>query len=386
MRISNHFYNEPERMKRMETYIYNDRTPMEYAQAACDTLMRKYAPEELPPKGHFHYHQGVFLSGMEQTYHSCKNQKYRDYVKAWVDSMVSPRGRINSYDPGELDDIQPGILLYGLYKETHEDRYEKALHTLMEVLQKFPQNQEGGYWHKEKNREQMWLDGLYMAGPFCALYGKTFHRPECFDICMFQALLMEKKTKDIKTGLFYHAWDSVKERPWADPLTGRSAEFWGRSIGWVPVAVLDELECIPEDYEGRRELIRLVTELLKAVAKYQDDSGLWYQVVDKGGQAGNWLETSCTCLFAAALLKAVRLGILGKEYLQPAQKAFEGVINRLEWQGEDVIIGNICVGTGVGDYEYYCKRHVSENDLHGTGAFLLMCTQMQLASDNYKFI
>ncbi len=385
MRILSHFYNGQERKKKMKQYIYKGRTPIQYAQAACDTLMRKYEPEELPPKGHFHYHQGVFLSGMEQAYGICNKKEYRDYIKAWVDSLISPEGRIRSYDPGELDDIQPGILLYRLYEETHGERYEKALHTLMDILRKFPKNKEGGYWHKEKSREQMWLDGLYMAGPFSALYGKTFQCPDCFDICTFQALLMEKKTKDENTGLFYHAWDSRKERPWADPQTGRSPEFWGRSIGWVPVAVLDELDCMPKDYEGRKELVRLVTELLKAVEKYQDDSGLWYQVVDKGGQAGNWLETSCTCLFAAALLKAVRSGFLEKEYLRPAQKAYTGIIDRLGWQGEDIIIGNICVGTGVGDYEHYCKRPVSVNDLHGTGAFLLMCTQMQLAADHFAF-
>ena len=227
----------------------------------------------------------------------------------------------------------------------------------------------------------MWLDGLYMAGPFCALYGKTFHDQESFDSCVYQALLMEKKTKDEKTGLLYHAWDSVKERPWADAVTGRSPEFWGRSIGWVPVAVLDELECMPEEQEGYGELVRMVTQLLEAVERYQDSTGLWYQVVDKGDDPANWLETSCSCLFAAAICKAVRMGFLDESHLAAAVKAFEGVISRLEYRGEDVIIGGICVGTGVGDFKHYCNRPTSENDLHGTGAFLLMCTEMEMVSD-----
>ncbi|MDL2302671.1 hypothetical protein LJC58_10040 [Lachnospiraceae bacterium OttesenSCG-928-D06] len=41
---------------------------VDYAKMACDTMIRKYKAEDLPPKGHFHYHQGVFLSGMYQTY------------------------------------------------------------------------------------------------------------------------------------------------------------------------------------------------------------------------------------------------------------------------------------------------------------------------------
>lgn len=361
----------------MERYQYKGHTPLEYGEQACHTLMRTFKAEDLPPRAHFHYHQGVFLSGMEHIWQICKKEEYRLYINGWVNSLVDEEGQIHGFDSDELDDVQPGILLYRMYQETGSERYKKALDTLIEVVLNFPKNREGGFWHKVKNKEQMWLDGLYMAGPFCALYGKWFHREECFESCIFQALLMEKKTKDEKTGLWYHAWDSVKERPWADEETGRSPEFWGRSIGWVPVAVLDELECIPESHPGHGELVRLVRELLLSVIRYQDESGLWYQVVDKGGKEGNWLETSCTCLFAAAICKAVRMGILDQSALGAARRAFEGVADRLTWRGEDLIIGGICVGTGVGDYEHYCRRPTSENDLHGTGAFLLMCAEME---------
>lgn len=365
-------------------YLYQGQSPIDYARAACDTLMRKFEPEDLPPKAHFHYHQGVFLSGMERTYNLCKQEKYKNYIDAWVNSLVDENGEVHGFDADELDDVQPGILLYRMYEETKDERYAKAIKTLMEVVKRFPVNQEGGFWHKVKNKEQMWLDGLYMAGPFCAQYGKTFDDTECFDSCVFQALLMETKTKDEKTGLFYHAWDSVKERPWADAQTGRSSEFWGRSIGWVPVAVLDELECMPEDYDGYDQLVRLTTELLEAVEDYQDSTGLWYQVVDKGEDSRNWLETSCSCLFAAAICKAVRMGFLEESHLEAAAKAFEGVIDRLRYCGENMIIDKICVGTGVGDYSHYCNRPTGENDLHGTGAFLLMCTEMEMVSDKIK--
>lgn len=363
----------------MTQYNYRGHSPLYYAKEACDTMMRKFVPEDLPPKGHFHYHQGVFLSGMEKTYQLSQDEKYKQYIEAWVNSLVTPDGEIMGFDSDELDDVQPGILLYRMYEETGDQRYKKAIQTLMEVVKHFPKNKEGGFWHKVKNRNQMWLDGLYMAGPFCALYGKTFHDTECFDSCVFQALLMEKKTRDEKTGLLYHAWDSTGERPWADPQTGRSPEFWGRSVGWVPVAVLDELECMPKTHPGYPELKRLTVELLEAVEKYQDSSGLWHQVIDKGQDSQNWLETSCTCLFAAAICKAVSMGFLDRSHLVKAIKAFEGVIDRLEYRGEDLIIGGICIGTGVGDYQHYCNRPTGENDLHGTGAFLLMCTEMQKA-------
>ena len=356
----------------------SNKQPIDYAKAACDTMMRKFAAADLPPKGRFHYHQGVFLSGVYQTYKLCGEEKYFQYVKDWVDSIINDAGEINTFDRGQLDDIQPGILLYPLLDRTGEEKYKIALDTLLPIIKNFPRNKEGGFWHKDRCAEQMWLDGLYMAGPICAEYAKRFDKPEYWDMSVEQALMMRAKTEDKNTGLWYHAWDSVKQQKWADPETGLSPEFWGRSIGWVPVAILDELDFMPEDYEKRPEMEALVRDLMTAVCRYQSEDGRWYQVVDKGGQEGNWLENSCSCLYVAAICKAVRKGILDESYMAQARKGYEGVINSLTFEGEDIQIGNVCVGTGVGDYEHYCKRPVSTNDLHGVGAFLIMCAETQI--------
>ena len=164
---------------------------------------------------------------------------------------------------------------------------------------------------------------------------------------------------------------------WADPETGHSPEFWGRSIGWVTVALLDDLDYIPADHPKYEEIKSTVADLIKAVCRYQSQDGRWYQVVDKGDAPENWLETSCSCLYTAAIAKAVRTGVLPEEYLSYAKKGYEGVIRSLEWNGDDLLINNVCVGTGVGDYTHYINRGTSENDLHGVGAFLIMCTEMQ---------
>ena len=97
--------------------------------------------------------------------------------------------------------------------------------------------------------------------------------------------------------------------------------------------------------------------------------------MDKPDGEGNWLETSCSCLFVGAICKAVRKGILSEKYLSYAKKGYEGIIKSLEWDGENLLVGNVCVGTGVGDYTHYINRPTSVNDLHGVGAFLIMCTE-----------
>ena len=244
-----------------------------------------------------------------------------------------------------------------------------------------PKCQNGGFWHKSWYRQQMWLDGLYMAGPFLAMYGAAFNRPDLFDLDLQQATLMRQVTRDEKTGLWYHAWSENRRIAWSDPETGKSPEFWGRAIGWVPVALLEEMDYIPKDNPAWQKLGDIACELLRALLPYQDEAtGLWYQVVNRGDDPANWLETSCTCLYVHGLMKAVRLGLMDESVLPAAWKGYQGVIDRLTYdEAGNVQIGGVCVGTGVGNYAHYLGRTVSTNDLHGVGAYLLMCTEAAMA-------
>ncbi len=351
--------------------------PLYYGQAACDTMMRKFEAAALPPVGRFHYHQGVFLSGMHQIYELCGKEEYFQYIKDWIDSNIDENGEIHNCHSNKLDDIMPGNLLFPLLERYDDETYEKLLHKLVPIVLNFFKNEVGGFWHMEICPDQMWLDGLYMGGPICAKYSKKYGKPEYLESVIEQIRIMHKYTVDEETGLWYHAWDCSKKADWADPVTGKSSEFWGRSIGWVTVAGMIDLDYIPEDHKDRAEIEKIVVDLIKAVCKYQSEDGRWYQVVDKGHLPENWLENSCSCLYTASICKAVAKGLLDESYLEIARKGFEGVINSLTWNGDDIEIGNVCIGTCVGDYAHYCARPTSTNDLHGVGAFLIMCAEAE---------
>jgi Predicted unsaturated glucuronyl hydrolase involved in regulation of bacterial surface properties, and related proteins len=355
-------------------------TPIQWAEKACEALMAKFEPEKLPPE-RFHYHQGVFLSGMTKTWEQTHDERYYNYMKRWVDSHVQADGKIKKIKTDELDDIQPGVLLYPLYKRTGDERYKKALYNLVPLMKQWKTNPSGGFWHKEHYPNQMWLDGLYMGGPIAVQFGSVFNEPEYIDMWTYQAALLAQHATDPVTGLLYHGWDETKQASWADPSTGLAPEFWGRAIGWFPVALLEMFEYIPDDHQDKPALIRIVQDLLTALVKYQDEaSGRWYQVVDKGDHPDNWLENSCTSLYVHALAKAVRFGYLDPKYLEYAWKGYQGVLDTLQFdENGRVVIGHICIGTGIGDYAHYIARPTSENDLHGAGAFILMCTEMNLA-------
>ncbi|GIO14375.1 unsaturated rhamnogalacturonyl hydrolase YteR [Cohnella xylanilytica] len=356
-------------------------SPIQWAELACEALMAKFEPEKLPPD-RFHYHQGVFLSGMEKCWRITGKSLYYEYIKRWVDSQVLPDGSIRKFNADELDDIQPGVLLFNLYERTGDERYRKALHTLVPLLKDWPTNPSGGFWHKGHCPNQMWLDGLYMAGPIAVQFGRTFGDADYFDLMAYQAILMEQHTKDPVTGLMYHGWDETRTAPWADPVTGLAPEFWGRAIGWYPVALLEMFDHLPEDHKDKPRLVAILQHLLISLTKYQDAAtGLWYQVVDKGDRPDNWLESSCTALYVQAIAKAVRLGYLDPKYMEAAWRGYQGVVDTLKFdENGRLVIGRICIGTGIGDYAHYIARPTSENDLHGAGAFILMCSEMSLAN------
>ncbi len=350
---------------------------LDIACQMCDTMIRKFPQaKDLPPRGWFHYHQGVFLSGMLETYRLTGCEKYYNYIKSWVDSIIQPDGSIVKYDPTRLDDIQPGILLFTLYDKTGDERYKKALNTLIGILEKWNKNAKGGFWHKECHPNQMWLDSLYMAGQILTEYANYSGEMKYMDEAVNQAIIMYDNMLKKENGLMYHAWDMSKAETWADAQTGLSPEVWGRAQGWYILSILIILSFMPKSHPKRERLTEIALQLFEPIIKYRDESTkMWYQVVDKGNCAGNWIETSCSCLFTAAIAKAVNNHILGDEYKTYVSECFDAVCSGIGRSGDDVIVNNVCVGTGVCDYEGYIERPTSENDLHGVGAFLLMCTE-----------
>ncbi|MCM1188186.1 MAG: glycoside hydrolase family 88 protein [bacterium] len=358
--------------------------------------MHRYEADRLPPEGAFFYHQGVFLSGMQRVYELCGDERYFRYVKRYVDAVTGPDGEIpgfcHEYRRDEapflqrtaltrLDNRQPAILLYQLYEYTGEERYRKAIETVTQSMLYYPVNLAGGYWHMLGQPYQMWLDGAYMAAPLCLLYDQKFGCPVLRERAVNQIFIMNDRMLDPKTGLYFHGWDESKKAPWADPETGLSGQIWGRAVGWYAVAVLQTLELLPSGHPAVGRLKQIGRELLEALANWQDpETGMWFQVLDRPDREDNWVESSCTNLFLCAYAAAIRNGVIDKRYEQVMRKGYQGITDALSWDEEGFpVIDRVCIGTCIdeGTYEHYINRPQTKNDLHGVGAFLLMCAELE---------
>jgi hypothetical protein len=169
------------------------------------------------------------------------------------------------------------------------------------------------------------------------------------------------------------------------PTAINAPEFWGRSLGWYGMALSDFLDLLPDGHPGGKELKPALGRFVDALIRFQDgESGLWHQVVDKGERPDNWLETSCSSLFVYTIAKAVRHGCAGEDRMKAAWRGYRGLTERVRYDERGrLIVPDICVGTAAGDYAHYVARPVSDNDLHGVGAFILACVEISRANERF---
>lgn len=336
----------------------------------------------------WNYIDGCMITAILSLYEITGQERYYDFAKKFIDAFVQEDGTIRTYDVKEynLDNINTASNLFFLFKKSGEEKYKLALDLVRGQLDGMPRTKEGSFWHKNIYPNQVWLDGLYMAQPFYMKYETMFRKMGKSSDVLLQFQNVEKHMKDSKTGLYYHGYDESREMYWANPETGCSENFWLRSIGWFSLALVETAQATDETlYFEKRYFQKLLENLVDALIPYQDESGMFYQVVDKKDAEGNYLETSGTALISYAILKAVRLGYLMPRYREIGERAFQGIVDKYLSVNSDgtLKLSGICLVAGLGgkthrdgSLAYYFSEPVVENEAKGVAPFLLAYTEM----------
>ena len=361
-----------------------------WSQKMVDSVMKRTPLLSETPihRDKWSYDYGVVLKGAELVWKKTGEQKYFDYIYRNMDPFIGEDGSIEGYtfDLFNIDYVNNGKVLLTLYKETKEERFKKAADLLRDQLRHHPQTSEGVFWHKKVYPHQIWLDGLYMGAPFYAEYVKEFGLDAEFDHIAKQYIYCVKNTKDPKTGLLYHAFDEKRTQHWCDPVTGLSKNFWGRSMGWFVMGLVDTLSFMPHHHADFNTLKALLENTLLALKAVQDETGVWYQVLDKGQEKGNYLEASSSCMNLYAMAKGIRLGLLTDSWLDVAQKTCKCIIEEFIMLTETglVNLNKTCQVAGLGgadmrdgSFTYYISEPIIVNDQKGIGAFILAMAEME---------
>lgn len=225
-----------------------------------------------------------------------------------------------------------------------------------------------GWFHKYNYVDQVWCDGMYMGPALLAQIikhtGKTNNiSSNDWEIIAKQFSITWAQLYDNNTGLLYHGFTANPGDDASSSWAGiskdnvyHSASFWGRANAWYFLALVDILEVMPIDNAYYNTFKGYLTSLAAGIKRYQDETtGCWYQVMDKlpASLTGNYLEASCSSIFTAGYLKAIRLGLLDKPTYEPvAKKAYEGLVNQFmvydNTDNSTIQLVHSCTSAGLG--------------------------------------
>lgn len=217
----------------------------------------------------------------------------------------------------------------------------------------------GGWFHKYNYVDQVWCDGMYMGPALLAQlinYKNATNNVSNDDWSLLtkQFSITWEQLRDSKTGLLYHGMTATPTiTDWskdATPTSYHSGAFWGRANAWYMLALVDVLEVMPPSNTNYSVLKGYLENLAASIASYQNEDGTWYQVLDQKDNAldGNYEESSCSALFTAAYLKALRLKLLeSSKYETMAKNAYVALVNKFMAYDKDdnnkiQILGSCC--------------------------------------------
>ncbi|PKL05229.1 MAG: glycosyl hydrolase [Spirochaetae bacterium HGW-Spirochaetae-9] len=331
----------------------------------------------------WNYENGLILQAVKEASRLHLGGVHDAALRNVAEALVSPGGSIAGYriDEFNIDQINAGKFVFSMWKDSGDERFKIAVEQLMGQLASHPRTASGSFWHKKIYPNQIWLDGLYMFGPFAARCAMEFSNSALFDDVCLQLLHARECMRDRATGLYFHAMDESRLMGWSDPNTGLSPHIWGRAVGWLSMALIDILDWLPENHQDRQAVIDMYRDLMKSVVAIQDGSGLWYQILDMAGEPGNYPEESASAMFAYSLFKGMRTGMLGPvAFALPAERALTGIKDRFISRDATgrVHVNGICKVAGLGgnpyrdgSYAYYMSEPVISDDYKGTGPLIL---------------
>ena len=339
--------------------------PANWAVAMCESVMARYPDYRAAYWKDWNYVTGYMLNGFEMVWKKTGDQRYFDYIKRYIDSFVDADGSYHGDKPSaNLDNIMTGSMIVALYEHTRDERYKKAAQVFLHAFDNYPRNPDGGFWHGNTATGQMWIDGVFMGQMFMIRHGAVFGEKRCFDEAAKQILIYSKHEKG-NSGLFYHGWQDPatpagKLRPWADKTTGLSTDVWAEGLGWYALIISETLKLMPAGHPRRPELVALHAKLAAGLKNAQDPAtGGWWNIVDKGGRRGNFVDPSGTAMFTYMLKRGIEMNLLDAATYDPVVKrGYAALLTMASINDRGLVdVWGGCDGVSIQkDYDAYAAR------------------------------
>lgn len=303
---------------------------------------------------------GIGLYGLFKYWQLTGNKKAFEIITDWFSARLAegtPTKNVNT--------VAPFLTLAFLYEHDPNPVWKPYLETWADwVMDEMPKTREGGIQHivyNSFNDQQMWDDTLMMSVLPLTKIGQILNRPDYIEEAKYQFLIHTHYLADRASGLWYHGWTFDGNHNFANAL-------WARGNSWITIAIPEFLDFLrpAENDPIRRHLVSTFRRQAKTLKQTQDESGLWHTLID---DPQSYVETSATAGFAYGLMKGRRMGLLGEDYRETAEKAVRAVVANISAEGE---LENVSFGTAMGaDLDYY--RQIKRTSMPYGQAMAMFC-------------
>jgi len=338
--------------------------------------MQRYLPAS---KYTWSWQHAAFLNTMVKRYHQTEADKKTAYLNYVTKAMHRTMAGANGKSPNA---VASGLGLAFLFEKTKEERYREKCAKIFEQYMDIRRTSDGAVSHLMWGTE-LWDDTVFMVGQFLiAMYKATGDEKYLTELGI-QMRTHREKLRDEATGLWVHGWDANEkdglpyfcgQMGWPNDSTRKSAEIWGRGNGWIFVTLSDALETIPREHPLWTEFAGYLKEMTVNLPALQDGlTGHWFQLPVRTTDPDNFIESSCTAMFAYGIITALKRGIIeGAAFERSVDMAYHGLRQHsIRPVGKGHLTAtNVCTGTCIGDKDYYLKRGVQEGRSFGLAMFI----------------
>jgi unsaturated rhamnogalacturonyl hydrolase len=330
------------------------------ARAVADGWLARHTPESM----HWDWGPAVLSWALLDLWEATGDERYFDFVAAWV------RHHAASFPALWSDTVAPAAAATRVAARTCEPALLGVIARTDDYLRDVPRTAAGGIGHLghlQPEMPQLWVDSLFMVGSYWMARHALFGDPADIDSYAAQIRIFGEELQNPRTGLFHHAL--VQERPWP-----WNDVFWGRGNGWVAAIVGRFLADLPADHPDHAAIVDLERRLLAGVLATQDDSGLWWTVMNAPGEG--YTETSASALFAYALRRGADEGWVDPAAARAAaDRARAAVLGRLTTDVDGhVVVTGTSGPTQPGGRGYYAGLPQGDDIHYGVGSVILMLT------------
>jgi len=341
--------------------------------------------------GAWNYPMGVALTGIQRCSDVLGEKSFEQYVRdhfgfitkyfdhyRWGSSLVSydtpvfPLVRLASLD----DCGAMGASMSEAYLRKPEESYMAIIERVGNYIHNIQKRTSDGAFCRRKGSRgglghghiRVWVDDMYHSSSCLVKIGRIKDDGGYFDDAVKQVKLYTERLFNPKKGLYSHVYYETEGE--------RSKAHWGRADGWAFIAAVEVLSNLPADHPERNTILSIYKAHALGLINHQSECGFWHQLIDK---PDSFLETSCTSMFVCGLARGVREGWLSGKDMEDARNAVYKGWNAVSKYhiGENGRIEGVSKGTDIRKtLDYYYKRPVVTNDLHGVGPVLMAAAEI----------